>query len=161
MWNGCFNMSCWWICSMKMKDNFEVLGMSVKRKRRLSAITIWLRCGTRVTIRSSRQYASCKQDLSCRRWRGIEFCLFFCYVQGVFILSDNFRMKKKHMNFLSGKFNVWRRMCRVEQKDHHFSDMPWSHDLTVTPSNWCQSGANAVVLMQSCCFDALMDQWAW
>ena len=73
----------------------------------------------------------------------------------------HFKMKKKHMKFLSGEFNVLRRMYRVEQKDYHFGDMPQSHDIMVTPRNWCWRDANVAVLVQFCCFDVLTGWWAW
>ena len=53
-------MSCWLIRSMKMKDNSEAQGASMKCDRRSGAIAIRLKHGTKVAIRRLRHYSSRK-----------------------------------------------------------------------------------------------------
>ena len=61
--------------------------------------------------------------------------LFFCYVQCVYILSENLKWKGEHMSFFIRRFNVRRRAYEVQQKDYQFLYAAWSRDSAVTPNN--------------------------
>jgi len=76
---------------------------------------------------------------------------FSAMYRGVFILSQNVKNKEEAYGFFIRQINGWRHAYKVQQKDYHFSHVPWSCDITVTPSSQYQRDAEempVVLLMR-------------